>query len=126
MGTQPLHFAAANGHEAVTKQLISARCSVDLQTKEAGTPPHLEIGNKIYSSLMLHRHSTRSDAVTKGLIAARYSVDLQQENGFTPLHFAAQEGHESVTTQLLAARCNVDLQANNGYTAAPLCGLQRA
>ena len=33
-GATPLCFAAAKGHETVTKQLLAARCNVNLQTKE--------------------------------------------------------------------------------------------
>jgi hypothetical protein len=36
-GSTPLHIAAAKGLEAVTKQLITARCNVDLQTHHGFT-----------------------------------------------------------------------------------------
>ena len=44
-GATALHFAADNGHEAVTKQLIAARCNVDLQDKNACTWPHARPGS---------------------------------------------------------------------------------
>jgi len=34
----PIYIAAQNGHAAVTKQLIEARCIVDLQIKDGRTP----------------------------------------------------------------------------------------
>ena len=40
----PLHFAAGHGHAAVTKQLIAARCNVDLQAEEELTTPASEGG----------------------------------------------------------------------------------
>jgi hypothetical protein len=40
----PLHFAAGHGHAAVTKQLIAARCNVDLQAGEELTTPASEGG----------------------------------------------------------------------------------
>ncbi len=36
-GYTPLFMAAANGHASVTKQLIQARCNVDLQEKDGST-----------------------------------------------------------------------------------------
>ena len=102
-GATPLHAAAWHGREAVTKQLLAARCSVDLQDVEGATPLHIAARNG-------------HEAVTKQLIAARCSVDLLTENGSNALHVAAHLGHAAVTKQLLAARCNVDLQANNGFT----------
>ena len=102
-GATPLHAAAWHGREAVTKQLLAARCSVDLQDVEGATPLH---------NAALNGH----EAVTKQLIAARCSVDLQTENGSNALHVAAHLGHAAVTKQLLAARCNVDFRANNGFT----------
>jgi ankyrin repeat protein len=37
-GATPLHFAALVGHASVTKQLIEARCNMNLQTKDGATP----------------------------------------------------------------------------------------
>jgi hypothetical protein len=95
---------ALNGHAAFTKELIAARCSVDLQTEDGDTPLHLAA---------VEGHA----AVTKELIEARCNIDLQAKDGGTALHYAAGNGHAVITTQLLAARCNVDLQAINGLTA---------
>jgi hypothetical protein len=36
-GLTPLHFAGQQGHEAVTKQLIAARCNVDIQDRNGRT-----------------------------------------------------------------------------------------
>jgi ankyrin repeat protein len=36
-GVSPLHIAAANGHAPVTKQLLDARCNVDLVAENGGT-----------------------------------------------------------------------------------------
>ena len=64
----PLHFAAGHGHAAVTKQLIAARCNVDLQDKSGRTPLHV-----------VATHG--NEAVAKQLIAARCNVDLQDKYG---------------------------------------------
>jgi ankyrin repeat protein len=105
LGRTPLFMAASGGHAAVTKQLLAARCKVDLQVELKGcTPIH---------AAAFHGHAP----VTKQLIVARCNVDLQEKLGITAFHFVAAKGHETITKQLLAARCNVDLQANNDATA---------
>ena len=71
-GNTPLHFAALHGHEAVTKQLIAARCIVDLEAEDGFTPLHIAAASG---------HA----AVAKQLIAARCNVDLQDKRGYTPL-----------------------------------------
>jgi hypothetical protein len=96
-----------NGHAAVTKQILGARCNVDLQTKNGCTPIYIAAQNG-------------HEIVTKELIDARCNVDLQSNNGMTPLHWAAHDGHAAVTKQLLAVRCNVDLQTNTGANALQL------
>jgi ankyrin repeat protein len=44
IGSTPLHAAAGNRHEAVTKLLIAARCNVvtDLRTEEHGYTPSIK------------------------------------------------------------------------------------
>ena len=78
-GHTPLHEAARIGHEAVIKQLIDARCNVDLQATDGFTPLHVAAVNG------------RADT-TKQLLAARSIVDLQDTNGATPLHYAPNMG----------------------------------
>ena len=73
-GGTALHAAAFGGHATVTKQLIAARCNVDLQMENGRTPLHAAAGNL---------------AVSKQLIAARCNVDLLEEGGCTALHCAA-------------------------------------
>ena len=79
-GFTPLYIAAQEGHAAATKQLIEARCNVDLQDEHGCTP--------------LFITAEKGDAaVTELLIAARCNVDLQDKDGCTPLHDAAENGH---------------------------------
>jgi ankyrin repeat protein len=96
-GATPLFFAAENGHDSVTEQLIAARCGVDLQKNTGSTPLYIaaEKGHA---------------CVTEQLIAARCNVDLRTNYGATPLLIAAENGHASVTKQLIAACCKIDLQ----------------
>jgi len=96
-GYTPLFIAAANGHASVTKQLIEARCNMDLKEKDGSSP--------LYVAASIGHAS-----VTKQLIEARCNVDLPDKDRCTPLHLAADKGHEAVTKQLIAARCNVNLQ----------------
>jgi uncharacterized protein len=76
-GTTPLYAAAAEGHAAVTKQLIEARCNIDFN--DANVPLQIAAA---------HGHA----AVTKQLIEARCNVDLQNKNLCTPLYIAAEMG----------------------------------
>ena len=81
-GTTPLLCAAQNGHASVTKQLIEARCNIDLKAKEGVTP------------LICAVHKGHK-AITQQLITARCNVDIQGKYGVSPLHMAAQKGHET-------------------------------
>jgi ankyrin repeat protein len=111
-GETPLYVAAENGHEAVTKLLIAARCNVDLQANNGATP------------LYIAAHSGQA-SVSKQLIEACCNVDLQMHDGRTPLFIAAQGGHKfivaenghaSVTKHLIEARCNINLHEEGGCT----------
>ena len=81
----PLQSSAENGHEAVTKHLIVARCNVDIQTKNGYTPLHIAVASG---------HS----AVTKQLLAARCNVDLQANDGATALQLDEVQGHAGIAT----------------------------
>jgi ankyrin repeat protein len=76
LGATPLLAAAANGHVAVTEQLLEARCNVDLQMQGGVSP--------------LHCAAAKGHAsVTKQLIVARCNVDVQKKSGATPLFIAS-------------------------------------
>ncbi len=72
LGATPLLTAAANGHESVTKQLLEARCNVDLQMQDGESALYIAAKNG-YTS------------VTKQLIAAHCNVDVQVVRGFSNL-----------------------------------------
>ncbi len=91
-------------HASVAKQLIAARCNVELQAENGWTPLHIAAQEG---------HA----AVTEELLAARCNVDLQADDGATPLHVASANGQAAITKQLLAVRCNVDFQDKDGGTA---------
>ena len=98
-GATPLHTAAREGHEAVTKQLIEARCNVDLQANDGCTPLHIaahqgllmccycladeiqklkELGDKAV------KRSNWEDAIehyTSGIEIFRRARDLEVEDG---------------------------------------------
>jgi hypothetical protein len=76
-GYTPLFIAAANGHASVTKQLIEARCNMNLQEKDGSTP-------------LLVAAANGHASVTKQLIEARCNIVLADKNGASPLHEAVR------------------------------------
>jgi hypothetical protein len=68
------------GHVSVTKQLIEARCYIDLQDKNGGTP------------LFIAAHHGQA-VVAQLLLAARCNIDLQTKSG---LQAAQRAGHRFV------------------------------
>ena len=109
-GRTPLLFAALHGHADVTKQLIAARCNVDLQDKDGFTPLHFAA-------------YTGHAAVTKKLLAARCNVDLQAYDGATALHFAEGQGHAGIATLIRNRKQETPLLGSrvviNGLVAKP-------
>ncbi len=71
-GATPLFVSTQGGHESVTKQLIKARCNVDLGAKAL----HVAVF-KGY------------EGIIKQIIASRCNVDIRTKKGYTPLHCAA-------------------------------------
>jgi ankyrin repeat protein len=108
-GATPLFFAAANGHEAVTKQLIYARCSVDHQDMSGFTALHIAAARG-------------REAVTEELLAASCNVHLQDNDGSTALQFAEDQGHAGIAT-LIRNRKETPLLGRrvviNGLVAKP-------
>ena len=103
-GATPLHLVVYAGHDTVTKQLLAARCNVDLQMKNgSSTPLHLAAE---------HGH----ESITNQLLGACCHVDAQTEEGSTPLYLTAYYGYDAVMKLLLAARCNFNLQQKIGCT----------
>jgi len=75
LGSTPLTVAIFGGYSTVTKELIQARCDIDLQGENGGTPLHFaaQVGNV---------------PITEQLIAAGCNVNIQLKNGCTPLFIA--------------------------------------
>jgi ankyrin repeat protein len=93
LGITPLHMAAGQGHVAVSKQLIAARCNVNLQTEQGITSIHASA-------------SQGHEAVTKQLIVARCNVDLQAENWYAvTLMFRQRMGSRRSTRSTKWACC---------------------
>ena len=76
VGRTPLGVAIFGGHSTVTKELIKARCDIDLQGKDGGTPLHFaaQEGNV---------------PITEQLIAAGCNLNIQLKNGGSPLYVVA-------------------------------------
>jgi ankyrin repeat protein len=100
-----------NGCVCVLKQLIEARCNVDLQTNNGTTP-------------LFNAAKSGHAAVTEQLIEAHCDIDLQEQDGYTPLYGTVNKDHVSVTAQLIEARCNLDLQQKDGVTQKEKSGGQ--
>ena len=92
------------------KQLIAARCNVDLQTKMTFTPLHIAAAKG---------HA----AATKELLAARCNVDLQSYSDFTALQPAERQGHDEIATLIRNKRQETPLLGSrvaiNGLVARP-------
>ncbi len=93
-----------NGYTSISKELIAARCNVDLPQHDGATP--------LYMAAFLG-----NPEVTEKLIEARATIDLKHENGNMTLMIAAWRGKAAVATLLLAVRDDIDVQAVDLDTA---------
>ena len=71
-GAAPLHWVVRKGHAAVTKQLIAARCNVDLQMEDSSTQLFVaaEYGHDCRSAL-------------KRTVTLMYRIFLVPRNGYS-------------------------------------------
>ena len=83
----PLHGAAANGHDEITRALLEAGCSLDARDSHGATA-------------LKHACQRGQTSVARLLLHEGASVSAADDAGFTPLMAAAFNGHES-TVRLL-------------------------
>jgi hypothetical protein len=116
-GLNPLSTVASFGHEAIVKQLIAARCNVDIRLGDGCLVPQSRGGTPLYAATLMSCCPSQSRpghlAVVKALIACRCDINLPTVDGITPLYLAAANGHASITEQLIAARCDLNLQESS-------------
>jgi hypothetical protein len=98
------------GHAAVSKQLLAARCNVDLQEKNGFTPLHFAAKKGL-------------TAVTTQLLAVRCNVDLQTNTGANALQLAEDQGHAGIATLIRNRKQETPLLGRrvviNGLVAKP-------
>ena len=102
-GGTALHFAAAEGQDAVVVLLLKHGADPNLRNNEEQTPLHLAAANGQQSVLAL-------------LLAAGAQPNLQDKQGYTSLHYAATYGQQAAVTALLAANADAELEDRNGET----------
>ena len=107
-GKTPLSLAAAKGHEAVVKLLLSRDdVAADSPDEDDWTP-------LFWAAMNGH------EAVVKLLLSRDdVAADSQQEGGRTPLSWAAANGHEAVV-KLLLGRDDVAVDSRNDDGWTPL------
>jgi ankyrin repeat domain-containing protein 50 len=138
-GGTALHWAAKNGHEAVVKQLLEAKCydpDVDNYGRtalhwaaknghEAVVQLLLEIvGNagvrdtdKDGSKALHWAARSGHEEVVRLLLEANADVNAEDNDGWTALHWAAKNRHEEVVRLLLEDKANVNAKDNDGWAA---------
>jgi ankyrin repeat protein len=92
-GATPLFMAAEKGHEAVTKELIAARCNMHLQEKHDHTALHIAARSG-HEAVGYKGHAP----VTKQLLGARCDEDLETRIGRTALQLAQIQAHAGIAT----------------------------
>ena len=102
----PLSWAAASGHEAVVKLLLSTG-KVDVNAEDR------------YDRTPLSWAAERGHEAVVKLLLSTGKVDVDAEDGYgqTPLSWAAERGHEAVVKLLLSTgKVDVDAEDEGGQT----------
>ncbi|CEJ93255.1 hypothetical protein VHEMI08860 [[Torrubiella] hemipterigena] len=108
-GLTPLHWAAKNGDEAVTRELL-----------ENGAHVHKESNGKYEEERFpLHYAATNGHEVAVRLLLENgANVEAKGRKRKTALHFAAQRGNEAAVAMLLAK--GADIESLTGVRQTPL------
>jgi hypothetical protein len=107
-GRTPLLWAAAEGNEAIVKQLLDTG-KVDVDSKD-------ELGR---TPLLWAAAYGREATVKRLLDTSKVDIDLEDEHGQTPLSWAAEYGHETII-ELLLDTSKVDVNSMDYDGRTPL------
>ncbi len=100
-GWTPLHWAAVNRNEEITRMLIDANADVNVQDEYGDTPLHYATGNGRIK-------------IARMLIDAGADLNVQDKWDRTALHLAAGNGRVKIARMLIDAGARKDIANNEG------------
>ena len=118
-GWTPLHWAAYEGHGAVTKVLVGNGADVRLRIREAQITrmPHIKTERGAPGQTVLHLAAASGDLELVKLILGRgVSADVRDEIGDTPLSEASRTGQAVVVACLLSRGASARAVDADGMT----------
>ncbi|GAA35128.2 ankyrin repeat domain-containing protein 24 [Clonorchis sinensis] len=111
-GDNALHQAAQSGHIQITRRLLMAGISVDVQNSSGKTALHLAVNN-------------RDTAMVTFLLECNASVNCLDCDGRSPIMLACIVGHLPAVELLLRAGAELDIRDKDGWNAIDLAQVHR-
>ncbi|KAK7404060.1 hypothetical protein QQX98_010146 [Neonectria punicea] len=102
-GRTPLSYAAANGREAIVRQLIDKGAALEIADNDGWTS-------------LLHAAVHGHEAVARLLLEKGAAIEVAGKDGRTPLLHAAVHGHEAVVWLLLEKGAAIEVAGKDGRT----------
>lgn len=145
-GWNPLHAAAANGHDKVLRLMIDFGVDLDARTQSQLTPLCLaaakghadtitllagagaaveawdaQLGSMSVGQIPLHiaAVNAQEDAL-KHLLEANANLEARDQSGSTALHIASTKGLKNIVILLIGSKANLDAQNASRRTAVHL------
>jgi len=106
-GDYPLHVAAAGGHVAAVKEIVTWEADLEAKNRIGSTPLHRAV-------------SFGQVEVVEFLLSQGASIDARNKIGNTPLHCATSCGHLEIAKLLLDANATAHLRTPNSLGFTPL------